>query len=216
MSFLKYSVQTFAVRFIVTLMGLSVGVFQARWLGPEGMGICALLMVVPILSFRFGNLGFGTSFAFFVASKQSRAKKMIKLAWSLGLVMSLLTCLILLAIRQFSFSPWKNIDAKLFYLILPTVPIFFLSSYLGRILSGLLRIYVLNLANIVRVFVSVFLTVLLVVVMDMGVKGAAFAYVISELTLLLYYVIHLSRKGCPETGDLEASDDHVNSRELRD
>ncbi len=172
-----------------------MGVINARWLGPEGVGVFALLAIIPTLSFQFGSLGLGTSFAFFVARKRVTVQKIMRVTWAIGLAMSLVACLILLTIRRYEFSPWNNIDTELFYLVLPVVPIFFVRSYMGRILSGQLRFFVLNLAHIIRALLSSFLTVLFVVVMHFGVKGAVYALAISEFVVLAYYVVHLLGSG---------------------
>ncbi|MHC4772879.1 MAG: hypothetical protein ACYS8S_04745, partial [Planctomycetota bacterium] len=59
------------------MIGLEVlgGVINARWLGPEGVGVYVLLGLIPTITFRFGNLGFGSAFSFFLAKGQITAKK---------------------------------------------------------------------------------------------------------------------------------------------
>ncbi|MHC4443333.1 MAG: lipopolysaccharide biosynthesis protein [Planctomycetota bacterium] len=191
MSFAKHSLQTLLVRFTLMAIGIIGGIINARWLGPEGVGIYALLFLVQSFAFQFGNLGFGSAFAYFVAKKKSDFPNMFKLAWIIGLIMSILCCLVLVVIRDKSFSPWKGIEPQLFYICLITVPNFFLIIFIRRILSGQLRITVINISEVLNTIIMVTLLVVFVIILKMGVLGAVYALIISQL-LAMFFLIHQS------------------------
>lgn len=210
MSFLKYSFQTGVTRFFLMFVGMISGVIHARWLGPSGLGIFALLQIVQGFAFRVGNLGFGSSFAFFVAKKKIRSGLAIKYAWGIGLAMSAVMVLILCLTWRWKTSPWHDIAPELFYLALPTVPIFFINNYLRRILSGQLRITVVNVSQLISTIIYLPLMIVYVVVLDMGVMGAVLAMVISQYSISIFLAIALLRNKDKVTVEQQpTSNDHV-------
>ncbi len=188
MSFASSSMQTIMVRVMLILLGLAAGIIGARWLGVEGVGILALLILVKEFAFRFGNFGFGSAFAFFVARKEISTRRILRMAWFAGGVASVFSGIIMLAVWRRSFSPWNDIPPSLFYLCLPTIPLIFFNTYLQRILSGQLRITAMNVANVVMSTANLVLLVILVIVLGMGVAGAVLSLVLSDLLCFLYLV----------------------------
>lgn len=215
MSFLKYSFQTGATRFFLMSVGIISGVIHARWLGPVGLGVFTLLSVIQNFAFRFGNLGFGSSFAFFVAKKKMRSNLAIKYAWAIGLGMSAVMVLILCLIWRWKTSPWHDIFPELFYLSLTTVPLFFINNFLRRILSGQLRITVVNVSQLISTIIYLPLMAVYVVVLKMGVMGAVLALIISQYAVSLYLVIcFLYNKRVVAEDSEDIFDDHVSTVSL--
>jgi O-antigen/teichoic acid export membrane protein len=169
------------------------GIINARWLGPEGVGIIALVLLVKEFTFRFGNLGFGSAFAFYVASKKVSPRRIMKLLWVAGTIMSLTSVIVILVIWRHDFSPWNDMHPHLFYLCLPLIPLLFFTNYMQRVLSGELRITELNIANFVMVTTNVFFLVILVTLLRMGVAGAIFSLVLSDLSTFFYLVLRCSK-----------------------
>jgi hypothetical protein len=55
MSFAKSSIHTFGTRFVLMALTMAAGIINARWLGPEGVGVLVLLALVKQTAFRFGT-----------------------------------------------------------------------------------------------------------------------------------------------------------------
>jgi O-antigen/teichoic acid export membrane protein len=193
MSFAKYSIQTFITRGAVTVLGMVTGIISARWLGPEGVGILALVLLIKEFSFRFFNLGFGSAFAFYVASKKVSTQQIMKLLWIVSTVMTFISVIVILVIWRQNFSPWNDMHPHLFYLCLPLIPLLFFSNYMQRVLSGELRITELNIANFVMGTTKVFFLIILVVLLEMGVAGAIFSLVLSDLSTFFYLLLQCSK-----------------------
>ena len=93
MSFARDSLRTFIVRFSLIFVNMIGGIINARWLGPEGIGILALFFLIQSFAFRFGNLGFGSGFAFFIAKGKTSSKDVLKIAFFISCFMSLISSL---------------------------------------------------------------------------------------------------------------------------
>ena len=195
MSFAKYSIQTVLVRSSLILFGLATGIINSRWLGPEGVGIIVLLALAKNFAFRFGNLGFGSAIAFYVAKKEISASRILWLVWLIGGIVSIVSCTVLLAVRGRDFSLWNDIQAGLFYLCLPSIPLKFFNSYLIRVLSGELRIGVTNIANMLMSLSNVVFLVVLVIVFGMGVTGAILSVVLSDMATFFYLALQFREAG---------------------
>ncbi|MCK4821382.1 oligosaccharide flippase family protein, partial [bacterium] len=193
-SFVKSSTHTVLVRVSLMVLGLATGIIYARWFGPEGVGILALLFLAKNFAFRYGNLGFGSSFAYFVAAKKISAHRISAIVWLAGVVLSLLSIIVLLALWRCEFSPWRDIQAELFYLSLLSIFFHFFINFHQRVLSGELRITAMNVANIISTVSGILYLVILVVVFKLGIQGAIISVVLADLTTFIYQ-IPLSTKG---------------------
>ena len=206
MSFAKSSIHTFGTRFILMALTMASGIINARRLGPEGLGVLVLLVLVKQTAFRFGNLGFGSAFAFFIARKKASTFNVIRVMWLTVSIVSIIMVIFMLLIRDTSFSPWNDIPANYFYLSLLTVPTVFLNLFLGRVLSGELKIAQANYASILTGVSYTSLLVLFVIVLNYGVIGSVLAIWLGDIVACLYILIWCLR-------DIQAkpSEGHSNS-----
>jgi O-antigen/teichoic acid export membrane protein len=104
--------------------------------------------------------------------------------------MSGLSCLLLVAIRGCPFSPWVSIEAHLFFLMLITVPTFYLINFLRRILSGQLRITLINVSEIIAAVTNFISLILFVIIFELGIVGAIYAFISSQVLVMLFLVYH--------------------------
>ena len=178
------------------MIGLEVlgGVINARWLGPEGVGVYVLLGLIPTITFRFGNLGFGSAFSFFIAKGQITAKKAFLLTWAIGLSMSVVMTVAMLCIWHQRFSPWRDIEPHLFYLGLLVIPATFIRSFLRRTLTGQLKITQTNIAQVMGTFSFLSSLVVCVIILKMGIVGSILAFLISNWLATGYLVFQFLKK----------------------
>ncbi len=191
---MKSSLQTLAVRVVVILLGLGAGVMNARWLGPRGVGILALLLLVKYITFRFGNLGFGSAIAFYTARKAFSTARIARVVFSTGAIASVFGGLAVLLVWQRGFSPWQDITPHLFYLGLAAIPFTFFNNFLGRLLSGQLRITEMNAADLITAAANAVFVAVLVVALETGVAGAIISALISDVVTLLYLASRLRKR----------------------
>lgn len=163
------------------MVNLASGIITARWLGPENMGVYALVVLLPIIAFRFGNLGFGSAATFYAARKKAANKVLLSICFKLGIFASIVTGIIFLFIRNRPFSPWRGIDFRLFILFSPSVLLQFWIFYLQRILNGNLRILQVNISSAINGCAMLTFKFAFLVVLGWGIWGALIA---AELTFL--------------------------------
>lgn len=181
MSFSRSSMQTVVVRVGLVAVGLTVGIINSRTLGKSGLGVLTLLLLVREFCFRFGNLGLGSACAYFVARKLESSRRIVRVQWAAGAVISAICIVVVLAIWRMPFTPWSDIDAGLIYLALPTVPLFLFNNFLQRILSGELRITAMNLSDVITTLGNVLFLLIFVVWLKWGVAGSILAVIAADL-----------------------------------
>jgi len=195
MSFLKSTIQTYFIRVTLITEALVLSVIHSRWLGPEGVGVIGLLVLMQSFSFRFGNLGMGSSFAFFLAKKEVSVSQVIRILWVLGSVISVITIMTLLVIWRQDFSLWNDIHPNIFYIALPAVPLYFFNQQMRRILSGQLRITAMNISELLTGISRLFFACIFIIWLQTGIRGAILALLLSEALafLLLFLLTNIKR-----------------------
>lgn len=202
-SFSASSLQTLIVRVSVLLAHLATGIITARWLGPHALGIYYLVALLPGMAFHFGNLGFGTAFSFFGAREKASGRQLHLLSWSIGLILAAASGIVLVLVRPLGFSPWREIDPRLFFFFLAAVPLEFWLLYSQRVLNGKLRITQVNISAAIRGYGGVAFLVLFVIVLDLRLPGALLAVVSSMVVACLYLLrqtLRVARISPPEEG----------------
>ena len=158
-----------------------LSIIYSRWLHVDGVGILALLLLLQTFSFRFGNLGFGSAFAYFLAREELSLSGTMRVLRATAGVISLLCVIVILIIWRCDFSPWNDIRPSLFYLALPLVPLIFFKLYMLRILSGQLRISAMNMVELMAGYGRLFLVCFFVILLRMGIDGAVLSILFSDI-----------------------------------
>ncbi len=214
MSFVRSSVETTAVRGGLIVVGIVTGVINARWLGPEGVGILVLAMLIRLFAFRFGNLGFGSAFAYFVARKRTTGRAIVPLAIWTALASSLLSFVVVALTWRLPYSPWNDIEPGLIHLSMAMIPIFFVRLQLQRVLSGELRIREMNVCEFIMTLGYLVSLVVALIVLDLGLVGAIASMLVAE-SLALAYVLWrslLRRNDAPAAAPDEAGEGAATGR----
>ncbi|MEZ4599296.1 MAG: oligosaccharide flippase family protein [Syntrophotaleaceae bacterium] len=177
------------MRAFLAFLAFGISIINARYLGPEGVGILALLLLVKAFAFRFGNLGFGSSFAFFVAKEKADFRQIFKISKYVSLVISIACLLIFLNIWKNPISPWNDIQFSYYLIAVSVLPFTFFNNFTQRILSGRLKITKLNIASILNVLIQLILVIFLVVLFKFGIYGAIISSVFSDIAMTIILII---------------------------
>lgn len=191
MSYGTDSLRTLVIRIGLIFVNLVSGIVLARSLGPEGVGIFALLLLVPTFCFRFVNLGVGSSLSFFTARKEASMRSISNIAWILCAIMSLASISVISIIWRNRYLPWYDISPRLFYVVLVTIPLVFLLEFFQKILSGQLRIKALNFSEVIRNISYIVALIVLLFVFKLNIIGAIYAYILSELIAFLFVLMQI-------------------------
>lgn len=185
MSFAKESIRTLFVRIIIIVLNLICGIINARWLGATGLGVFTLFAMIPMVCFRFSNLGIGSGLSFFVAQKKLSVKQAMLFMWGGVLVLSLVCCSVMIMIRSFSYFPWYDLPVQSYFLSLVLIPLAFMQNFLTRIIAGKLQIIDLNIADFIGAVNYLLALILFVICFNLGVTGAISALIANRCTVLI-------------------------------
>src|SRR5690554_5557729 len=98
-SFLKDLFSVGSSKVLIILAGLGTSIITARYIGPEGNGIIAALLVYPSLFMSIGSLGIRQSTTYFLGKgiySEEKIKTAITQIWFFTTLFSLLVCFILM------------------------------------------------------------------------------------------------------------------------
>src|SRR2546426_4225131 len=135
---------TLLTRGLTILLGLVGSIVTARWLGPEGRGILAIISVVTGLALQFGSLGLHSGNAYFVAREPGLAPGVLGNASVLSLVLG--TGAALAAIAGFLGEPrwFAGVPFILLVVASATLPFHFLNLFFQNALLGMHEVKAFN------------------------------------------------------------------------
>ncbi|MBE8714128.1 polysaccharide biosynthesis C-terminal domain-containing protein [Sphingobacterium hungaricum] len=174
-SFIKDLSRVGVSNFVIISSGILTSIITARYIGPEGNGIIAGLAVYPSLFMTIGSLGIRQSTAYYLGKglyPEEKIKTAITQIWMCTTVLSFVICFILM--RYFS----KSGD-NLYWVLLSLLPIPFnlFVTYNSGIFLGKNNISAFNKVNWIPPLLTLFLTLIFIVVLDLSVTGALLAVI---------------------------------------
>ena len=182
------------------LLGLALvsSLVMARWLGPEGRGMFAVVMLLPQLATTLGLFGFDQANAVY-AGLQPHGQR--ALVWQSVMIAGVAGCLFVFAGVFYLRIGAPGLHASLrgaywlYIVALACVPANLLSSYWLAILRGMNRILLLNMLEVAVKIVSMILVLVLIVVLGAGVAGAVWADAIMVACMILVLAAFLWESG---------------------
>lgn len=181
---------TTVVNWINLLFAIALSIVLARFLGPEGKGQLAVLLLTMSAMGSWGSLGIGFSSTYQVAhsSPSSRAKvasNAINVSIVLALTYGLLMGLGVLLLADRVLIVWAPVESWVVASFL--VPFSLVSGCLRGVLLGLNRLLEFNAVVLGLGALHLSLVVILVGFMKMGVPGALVASIGVEISAVLAY-----------------------------
>src|SRR2546426_105794 len=163
---------TLLTRGLTILLGLVGSIVTARWLGPEGRGILAIVSVVTGLALQFGSLGLHSGNAYFVAQDPRLARGVLGNASVLSLALGAGAAIA--AIATFLAEPrwFAGVPFVLVAVAAATLPFHFLNLFLQNSLLGMHEGKAFNAFEAAGKVLTFAALVAYLVVFDGGPKGA--------------------------------------------
>jgi O-antigen/teichoic acid export membrane protein len=161
----------------VATLGLALisSIILARWLGPEGRGLFALVLLLPGLAQSLGVLGLDQANAVYAGLAPDGRRALF---WQSAAVAGVVGGLIALGGMWFvvlgapGFSALVQGPVWFYLILLSIIPAHLASDYWGAILRGMNRILLLNIVEVGTKVASLLLMVTLVVWLRLDVAGA--------------------------------------------
>jgi O-antigen/teichoic acid export membrane protein len=197
----RNSLRTFISQIIATLLQFIVGILTAQFLGPEGKGLLYILIVWLGICTQLGGLGLGEASIYLIGNDPKRLPaifgNLLVASGALSLVVGSAGWLFLGYGRP---SIYTQFPLWVWAVVAFLVPIHLLQSFLMQVLSAVLRIKEINIVDVMRPMIQLLLFILLVIIIEYGVKGAFLAYALSVsfaatifFILVLYHAKQLPR-----------------------
>jgi len=188
---------TFLTHLIGLLFSIVNAAIIARYLGPDGKGMVALVLLLPNMMGLFLSLGIGTANVFFVGSRHFEVSTLTSNSATFALVGTVIGVGITLSLSGTGWlsSIVPGVPVWLVLCSIPLLPIGLASGYFTAILQGLQRITAINVVRLAQGGILVLLTGLLVAGFPTGLLGSVTAYVVSGALGLLVLSVVLRREG---------------------
>jgi len=189
---------TLSARVVTLGLALVSSIVLARWLGPEGRGVFALVLLLPGLAMSLGLLGFDQANAVFSGLVPERRRELF---WQSVAIAVGVGCLIALAGIWFvtlgapGFKGMIRGPVVLYVLALASVPARMAADYWSAILRGMNRIVLLNAVEVGMKVVALSLLAVFVLWLGFGVTGAVWADFTLAVGTAVVLVVILARLG---------------------
>ena len=182
-SFSKNSFFTLLTEIIIFIFGFIYLIVVARILGPEGKGIYSLILLIPGLMMVFGSFGIESANVYFIGSKKYKIQEVVANSIILSVVLGVFLVVVFWGISQTSFFQQFLRDNKIpplyLWVIILTVPLYFISSFLRNVLRGYGNIEEYNKVRIVEGLVLFAAGIIFLLLLKQGLWGAVLSSVLS-------------------------------------
>lgn len=175
----------------VILCGIFASIITARYLGPQGNGIIASLVVFPDLFMIIGSLGIRQAAAYFIGQKKFPEKNILSAIFFLWIVTSIFCVAACYALIQV-FSK-TDFDNELIVLALVPIPFSLFSTYASGVFLGKNNIKAFNTVNWIPNVVKLICYIVLIVLIPLAEKGALIGIFLGYFILSIF-VLKLLKK----------------------
>lgn len=172
-SFIKDTVRVGFSKFLMIVFGLATSIITARYIGPEGNGIIAGLLVYPSLFMSIGSLGIQQATTYFLGREiftEDQIKTAITQIWLFTTILSLVICF---ALMYYFSNSGQNLQLVILALI--PIPFALFNTYNSGIFLGKNDIKTYNKINWIPTFIIFIGSILFVVTIKWDVAGAMIA-----------------------------------------
>ena len=166
-----------------------LGAIVARILGPVGLGIWIIFEMIPSYAEAFGRLKFDVASVYFLGKKKYGLGETVFFLNITSLISSfIIIALILLNIDLIDKSLFKDyeIDLIILYLVLFYILLIFISINYQYIIIHLEDIKSYNILIIIKGVLSSVISVLLLLIFDMGIMAMAIGLIVGHLIAIFY------------------------------
>lgn len=183
---LVFSGQTisFAIRFITSIL-------IARWLGAEGKGLYASLIMIPNIMITIGELGMRQSIVYYLGRKIFTIDDIVNTAILMVAILSIPLIICCLYIYNTSYSGTFSAISQILAVLI--IPFTFLTKMLSGVFLGLNKVGVYSKVTWVPAFIELILTIFLVYYLHLSLVGSIISLLLGSL-FTVFYGLHISLK----------------------
>ncbi|MFC1806778.1 polysaccharide biosynthesis C-terminal domain-containing protein [Candidatus Omnitrophota bacterium] len=178
-------------RAVIILISIATSAIIARYLGPSGKGVLALLVTINALAWQFGNIGLPSANVYFVAKNRELLSKIVANSLWFG-VTGAGAAVFFISLLYIFFHKIILVDIRfpLLLISLLSLPAFFVSYLLSNILWGMQKVKVVNKLNLLNSALFLISAITVCLLLKQGITGIVIAnltvYYICALVYMLY------------------------------
>lgn len=194
----KKTLSVFATQVLTVPLAILVGVLIARYLGPDGKGALAIMVLIATILKLIGGFGMEFSNVYFVGRNKNLLNQTLTnniLIWFFASV--LCTAVVLLTQEYLLKYLLPGFNRMLFYIALLIFPPFLWLSFSRAIFQGLESFKIYNFLKVSEPLVKIIAVISLVVLLNGGLKGGAFATLLSYVLPALLSIFLLAKYARP-------------------
>lgn len=189
---------TLSGRGIIIGLSLISSVLLARYLGPEGRGLFALVLLLPELARSFGMLGFDQANGVYAGLEPKNSRPLVWQSFVIaGLVGGGITAasIVFLALGAPGFPNLLQGPLWLYVLPLLMLPVAIAIEYWQAILRGMNRIMMQNVIDVGTRLASLLILIVFVVWLRLDVAGVVYANVLTTVGTAVLVIVLLRSVG---------------------
>ena len=193
MSFISSVIFTYSSKIVSIMFLFATNIIIAKSLGPEGLGIIEVVMVVVGIAIQFGHLGLPNSIIYHTSKYPDELDKIITILMFVGLCSGFFLAIITGTILFVVPSIVKGIDLCFFYLALCSIPFAISYQHLQNVFIGIKKLYQYNLLDIANKLIICIFTFIVLVVFHFGIVSVIIIQVVGTMVIFSVAVYFVSR-----------------------
>lgn len=193
MRFIKSVTITFGTKVLIVIIAIASSIITARWLGPAGKGVFAVLWVTVGLGVQFGNFGFHASNVYFTSRDKALVSKIASNSLWFGLTIGLLISAGIICLYRINSNLFSNIPFTLLLITVILVPLKVLLLFFQSIFLGLQKILTYNSFELAERFSLLVVVAVVLILLKQGLfKLMVFILVITGI-VTAFFTIYTKR-----------------------
>lgn len=189
-SFVRDVIRVGLSKALIILCGLGVSIITARYIGPEGNGIIAGLVVYPSLFMSIGSLGIRQSTTYFLGKGIYTEEQIKKAIVQIGLLTSFISVIVSFILMFYLSTSGDSIN--LILLALLPIPFTLFNTYNSGIFLGKNDIKTFNQINWVPSAMVLIATIIFVVLLNLNIRGAMLAAALGPI--IMFFILLLKNR----------------------
>lgn len=169
-----------------TIINLIIGIIVTRALGPEGRGIYAAILVVPLIVINFTELGIRRSIIYHIGKKAFKEHEIVGSLFVTIIFTTVLGVGVSFFLFWFQDNPLFTIP--LIVIAISRIPFQLIRRYTGGYFMGKQMYNTSILIRWIFLILYLFITVIFLLILKMGILGALLAILVSNLIISIYAI----------------------------
>ncbi len=178
-------------------IGVAASIITARYLGPSGRGVLAILITLQTMAIQFGNLGFNASITYFISRDKNTTPSVASLALVSALVLGIVAVGVFGIIGLLAPEVLMGkASVTYLYIFLAALPFSFLPQFFQNIFIAHQKLYEFNALDLIARVLQLAGFLVVLVLLHLGTTEAVWCFVLVTVVSGIIYLVQ-TRKVTP-------------------